>query len=258
MSGIVDFLASHGSVRQFCGKEITLEQEKQIIEMAERAPTSSNLHAWSVVSIRDTATKQKLAELTGNQQHVADCALFLVWVADMHRLRSLCDARGYDAQTDTAEAFMVAVVDCTLAAGRALVGAQELGMGGVMVGGIRTNIEEVTTLLKLPTHTTPVMGMSLGWPVEPPKVKPRLPIEGIWFQEQYQTDKISEAVTQYDDTIADLGYLTGREVEPENYPDFDGRYSWSEHTARRMASTKKSPMRPHILPYLHSQGLCKK
>ena len=252
------FLNSHASVRRFTDRPISADDERRILETAERAPTSSNLHAWSVISIRDEAKKKKLAELTGNQSHVAESALFLVWLADLYRLQRLADQREYRSNVDFTESFLIAVVDCALAAQRGLMAAQALGMGGVMVGGIRNHIEEVSSLLQLPKFVTPVMGMSLGYPATKPKIKPRLPLEGLAFQETYDSDAIDAAVAAYDDTIASLGYLEGREVEPEKYGEFDGRYSWSEHTARRMATTNPITRREHLLDYLHKQGFLRK
>ncbi len=258
MDQILEFLNSHGSVRQFTGKPISAGDEHLILATAERSPTSSNLHAYSMISVRDQSKKNKLAKLSGGQQHVADSALFLVFCADLHRLGTINRGQGYDFHGDTAEAFVVATIDAALAAGRALQAAQALGIGGVMVGGIRNNPEEVSSLLSLPDEVYPVMGMSLGYPEKPTIMKPRLPLSGLCFSEEYNADAITGAVSEYDQTINTLGYLKGREIETENYPSFEGVYSWSEHSARRMASKSPSVQRPHLLEYLRSKGFLKR
>lgn len=258
MNEIVDFLNSHGSVRQFTSQDISPDDEMTIVTSAVRSPTSSNLHAYSIIRVRDGATKVRLTELTGNQQHVATCPLFLVFCADLYRLSLLAKERGYPFNGEYTESFLVATVDAALAACRALATAQALGMGGVMVGGIRSNPEEVSELLELPELVYPVMGMSLGYPAKPSKTKPRLPIEGLAFSEKYDESRMADAIAAYDDTIDELGYLKGREVEKDKYPDFEGRYSWSEHSARRMASTARNVQRAHLLPYLQKRGLLKK
>lgn len=251
---ILEFLNSHASVRKFTDDPISAEQENQIIATAERSPTSSNLHAWSVVSIRNRQTKDRLAELCGSQQHVAESAVFLVFCADMSRLARLARDRGYAFHGGSAEAFVVATVDAALAGSRALMAAQAMGFGGVMVGGIRNHPEEVCKLLDLPELVYPVFGMSLGKPARPGKIKPRLPREGLHFKEGYREDHIGPAIEAYDITIRDLGYLSGREVEPEKYPDFEGDYSWAEHSARRMASDNPLVKRPGMKAFLEKQG----
>lgn len=258
MNDILKFLSSHTSVRAFTGKEITEAEERTIVESAERAPTSSNLHAYSIVTVRNTAIKDRLAELCGNQAHVAASSVFMVFCADMYRLGRLSEQRGYDYNGDTTEALLVAVVDAALAAERALQAAQALGYGGVMVGGIRNQPQEVCDLLALPERVFPVMGMSLGEPKGEAKVKPRLPLDGLWFRERYQPDKIDPAVAEYDATIDQLGYLTKRQVEPERYTEFRGTYAWAEHSARRMASDAPGVVRLHMKSFLESRGLLKR
>ncbi len=254
MNDILGFLNSHASVRQFTDDSISLDQENQIVATAERSPTSSNLHAWSVISVRDRRTKERLAELCGGQQHVAQAAVFLVFCADMSRLAGLARDRDYVFHGGSAESFIVATVDAALAGSRALMAAQAMGLGGVMVGGIRNYPDKVCELLKMPELVYPVFGMSLGKPAKTAKIKQRLPAKGLHFQERYREDQIGPAIAEYDRTISALGYLRGREVEPDKYPDFDGEYSWSEHSARRMASEDPLVRRPEMMEFLRRRG----
>ena len=253
-NAVIEFLHSHVSVRKFTDRDISAADERTICATAERSPTSSNLHAYSIISVREKGNKEKLAELCGNQGHVAACPLFLVFCADLYRLKALTDERGYPHHCDYAEMFIIATVDAALAASRALAAAQALGLGGVMVGGIRNRADEASALLGLPDLVYPVMGMSLGYPAGPSPVKPRLPLEGLCFAEKYNPEALAPAVARYDRIIDDLGHLKGREVERDKYPDFDGVYSWSEHSARRVASEEASALRPHMLEFLRRKG----
>ncbi|MFH1686638.1 MAG: nitroreductase family protein [bacterium] len=254
MNELLRFLNSHVSARQFTDRPITREEEIAIVETAQRSPTSSNVQAYSVISVRNQQSKNTLARLCGNQDHVSQSALFLVFCADLYRLSGLSSQRGYEFNSQYAEQFIIATVDVTLVAGRALMAAQAMGLGGVMVGGIRNNPDEVTNLLGLPTLVYPVMGMSLGEPTRLPKIKPRLPRTGLHFSEKYNADALAGAVEAYDQTILETGSLKGREVEPDRYPEFSGVYSWSEHTARRNASRQPATQRPHMLKFLQRQG----
>lgn len=254
MSTVIDFLNSHASVRNFTEQDISTEDEHLICATAERSPTSSNLHAYSIVSVRNQARKQQLAELCGGQGHVAACPLFLVFCADLYRLKQLAVERGYPFHGNHTEALLIATVDAALVGGRALQAAQALGLGGVMVGGIRNQPDQVCELLKLPELVYPVFGLSLGHPIKPAPTKPRLPLDGLLFRETYDTGAIAPAVAGYDKTTSDMGYLAGRETEPEKYVDFDGDYSWSEHCARRMASDKPGTLRAHMKSFLQARG----
>ncbi len=254
MSAILEFLNSHASVRNFTEQPISTEQERLIITTAQRSPTSSNLQAYSIISVHSQNTKDRLAALSGGQDHVARSALFLVFLADLSRLARECNKRGYDFHGDHTELFVVATVDATLAASRALMAAQAMGLGGVMVGGLRNDLESFGELLHLPRLVFPVMGMSLGYPARPPKTKARLPREGIHFVDSYDEIASDEAVGTYDITMAETGYLKDREFEPDKYPSFDGLYSWSEHSARRVASRQPGTLRAYLKKYLMEQG----
>jgi nitroreductase len=255
MNQLLDFLNSHVSVRQFTGREISPEDELMIITTAQRSPTSSNLQTYTVIGIRSQATKDRLAVLCGNQAHIANSSLFLVFCADLCRLSRINHAKGYQFVGDYTELGLVATVDTALAAGRALMAAQALGMGGVMVGSIRNHPHDVTALLELPEFTFAVMGMSLGYPETIPPLKPRLPLEGIYCREKYSAEKFDAAVAAYDGEIDRVGHLKGREVQRDKYPEFAGRYSWSEHSARRLADTTPTVLRPFMRSYLESQKM---
>ena len=258
MNETLKFLNSHASVRQFTDQQITATEQETILYTAQRSPTSSNIQAYTIISVRDQQTKKKLAKLSGGQSHVAECSLFLIFCADLYRLSQLNEKRDYDFEGGLTELFIQATIDAALVAGRALQAAQAMGLGGVMVGGLRGQIAEVSELLELPRLTYPIMGLSLGCPVNEPTIKPRLPLAGIHCEERYDATRFDQAVDEYDQTIDNLGYLKNREVKPDDYPDFDGLYSWSEHTARRMSMTEGPGARDHMLGYLQSQGFLKK
>ena len=258
MNSIMEFLNSHASARQFTDDPISDDQLAQIIATAQRSPTSSNLQAYSVISIRDSAKKSRLAELCGRQAHIAQSNVFLVFLADLYRLQRITEKRGYAFTGEYTEMFTISVVDTALAACRALMAAQSLGFGGVMVGGIRNNIAEVADMLKLPEFVSPIMGMSLGKPIKDSKQKPRLPLPAIHFAEEYSIARMDSVIEEYDTTIDEVSYLKGREIHPDDYPGFTGNYSWSEHTARRMSRTEPGTLRPHMLPFLQAKGFLKK
>lgn len=255
MNELLSFLNSHVSVRQFTDQPITEDQEKLIVTTAQRSPTSCNLQAYTIISIRNQDTKLRLAELSGRQDHIAQSALFLVFCADLYRLSLLSRERAYPFRGEYTEWFMVATVDTALVAGRALMAAQAMGLGGVMVGAIRDHPDAVVNLLNLPSFTFPLMGMSLGYPSAKAEVKPRLPLEAVYCREKYDDGSFADAIREYDATFEQLGHLKGREAYAGKYPDFRGVYSWSEHSARRMADMSPAALRPHMKSHLEAQGL---
>lgn len=122
-----------------------------LIAAAQSASTSSNLQTWSVVAVEDQQRKEELSKLAGNQAHIKQVPLFLVWLADLARLSSIADSRGisHDA-LEYLEMFVTATIDASLAAQNAAVAAESLGLGTVYIGGIRNHPQEVAEILNLP------------------------------------------------------------------------------------------------------------
>ncbi|HSG98414.1 MAG TPA: nitroreductase family protein [candidate division Zixibacteria bacterium] len=253
-----EFLNSHRSVRSFTDEEIPESIVARIIRMARRAPTSSNLQLCSILTVRARATKGRLAELCGHQQHVSDSPVFFVFLADLYPLSQVCTERGYPFKGDYLEPFLLATVDAALCAGRALTGAQALGYGGVLVGGIRNDAAAVAELLGLPRYCYPVCGMSLGRPAKIGARRPRIADDGLRHREHYDPDAFRQAFAEYDRSIRELGWYAKRRVPlPEGVAESatpDEEYSWLEHSARRISSDAPSTLRQSLRPFLEKIG----
>jgi nitroreductase len=184
----LELLLAHRSHRAFLPQALPEGALETIVAAAQSASTSSNLQVWSVVAVTHQERKNRLAELAGGQQHIRDCAVFLVWLSDLHRLERLAEANGRDAAAlPYLELFMTGVVDAALAAQNAVVALESLGLGSVYIGAMRNKPEEVARELALPHNVFAVFGMAVGYP--DPKVetgvKPRLGQATVLHHEQY-------------------------------------------------------------------------
>ncbi len=90
-------------------------------------------------------TRLRLAELCGNQAHVAQAPVFLAWCADLERLDRACELRGTEQVTDYVENFLVAAVDVAIAAQNAALAAESLGLGICYIGSIRNNMPRASS-----------------------------------------------------------------------------------------------------------------
>ncbi len=181
-------LTAHKSVRSYSDRPITPDVLQSLVLAAQSAPTSSNLQFWSVVAVEDQERKNRLSQYAGGQRHIETCPLFLVWIVDLARHAEFAKAEGIaDEGLDYLEAFVVGVVDATLAAQTLFAAAESLGLGGVYIGGMRNHPIEVAHELHLPPRAFAVFGMCLGYPVEgsTASVKPRLPQEVVLHHEHY-------------------------------------------------------------------------
>lgn len=197
---VLTTLLSHRSVRAYLDKPVPDEWLTQIIAAAQSAATSSNLQAWSVIAVRDEARKARMAELADNQAYIAKAPIFLVWCADLSRVKRIAQGKRQElAGADYLEAFLLAVVDASLAAQNAVVAAESLGLGICYIGALRDHPEKVAEELNLPPGAFALFGLCLGFPdpARPASIRPRLPQSAVLHFEQYDTRKEPEIIEAY-------------------------------------------------------------
>lgn len=244
-------LLGHRSVRTYTDAPVPDGTLELLVAAAQSASSSSNLQAWSVVAVTDPARKQRLAHLVGDQKHVEECPLFLVWIADLARLRSLGLRRGMPhASLDHLEMFLVATIDAALAAQNAAVAAESLGLGVVYIGGIRDRPEEVAAELNLPSNTFGVFGMCIGYPdaTRPAAVKPRLPQTAVLFREQYDATTLEPAADSYNAVMAQFYQSQGMKPKGE----------WDQHSLQRVRGPEAMKGRDRLVEVLNRMGFALK
>ena len=245
----IELMHQHGSVRHYKTDPLPREMIETIVAAGQRAATSSNLQMFSVVALTDLEKRIQMQAYCGNQKHISQAPVFLTWLADLSRLERICQARGYTQQAGMVENFLLAAVDAVIAAQNAGLAAESMGLGFCYIGAIRNNPREVIQLLKLPRLTFPVVGMTLGWPVKAPMIRPRLPLETVLHWDAYDPQNEGEQLKQYDQQMIETGIYRGRQVKADD-PIPTEQYGWTEHSARRAAQV----VRPHLREVLLEMG----
>jgi FMN reductase (NADPH) len=240
---ILELIHRHGSVRKYRPDPIPVEIIETIIAAAQCTSTSSNLQAYSVVAVTAAAKRARLAELCGNQEHIAQAPVFLAWCADLARLDRACELRGYTQVTEYVENFLIAAVDAAIAAQTAALAAESLGLGICYIGSIRNNTRAVIELLELPRLVFPVTGLTVGWPASDPLVRPRLPLQDVLHWDHYSREVQDEALAAYDRAMAGTGIYGGRQVPVPGRPEVMEEYGWTEHSARRVSQAWRTDLR---------------
>lgn len=241
---IISLLQRHHSIRKFKSEKISEETVTSIIQSAQMASTSSHVQAYSIIGVTDENKKEALAQYAGGQQYVRTCSHFFVFCADLHRLENITKKEAVDA-TETfqaTESFIVATVDAALAAQNAAIAAEALGLGIVYIGGIRNNPDKVCELLKLPEKVYPVFGMCLGYPDQSPDVKPRLPHEVVYHQNEYDSFESDLPKIEAYDQLMKQYYIDRTDGQRSD--------TWSQ----MMAQTLSKKARLHMKSFLEKQG----
>ena len=243
---VIASLLTHRSVRAYLPHPLPKGALETAIAAAQSAASSSNLQVWSDVAVEDPARKARLAALAGDQKHITQAPLFLVWLADLSRLKRLAEARGIEtAGLSYLELLVVGIVDTALAAQNAVAAFESLGLGTVYIGALRNNVGPVAAELGLPPHVLPVFGLSVGYPdpTRPAAIKPRLAQAAVLSRETYSTAGEVEAVARYDSALEAFQQEQGQAVE-----------GWSARAIERIRTPQALHGRHHLRQALHDLG----
>jgi nitroreductase len=242
----LDTLLAHRSVRAYRPDSLPEGTIELLVAAAQSAATSSNLQPWSVVAVEDRDRKARLAALAGNQQHIVDAPLFLVWIIDLNRLARIVEREGRLATAlDYLESFLLGAVDTSLAAQNAVVALESLGLGSVYIGGIRNRPVEVAAELGLPDNAFALFGLTVGWPdpARPAAVKPRLPQQAVLFRERYDAAAIAGGVARYNDSLR--AFQAEQHLPPQD---------WTAIVAQRLRGPEALHGREHLRGVLRDLG----
>ena len=250
-NAIIEHLLTHRSVRAYRPDPVSDAQLETIVAAAQSAASSSNLQAWSVVAVRDQATKDALAECAGGQTHVREAPLQLLWLADLARLESIAASleRPHEA-LDYTEMLLVGVIDAALAAQNAVVAAESLGLSTVYIGGMRNRPEAVAELVGLPPKVFAVFGMCVGYEdaARPASVKPRPPQSVVLHRERYDLAAEAAGIEQYNAAMTE--FYTAQQMNV--------RGNWAIHSSKRIAGPDTLSGRDRLVDALRARGFALK
>ena len=235
----LETMLAHRSIRKFKPDAVPNEDIRRAVEAGQMASTSSNVQAYSIIRVTDPAIRAEIADLAGPQPKVAECGAFFVVCADVRRHILLTQRSGeeYDAQL---EAFLVAVIDASLFAQNLCVAFESMAYGICYIGGLRSDLERVDGLLRIPNGVYPLYGLCVGTPDEQPMARPRVAPEGVLFENGYPSDdEVMRHVGAYDEVYE--RYMRERS---------DKAATWST----MMASKYTNASRIDVGPYYRSKG----
>lgn len=240
MNHIIEQMQQHASVRQYTNQTIPSSELDEILIAAQGASSSHFIQAYSVIAVENTEKKQLLAQLSNNP-HVATCATFLVFCADLARLNVACLEHNTIIQNNSMENLLVSTIDATLFAQNVALAAESKGYGVCFIGGVRNQPAKISEILHIPHLVYPVFGMTLGVPAKSNQVKPRLPLKAILHKECYDASAYNDLLTDYDKTMQ-----TYYKSRASNQKDED----WTQNMSQFISQLNRA----HMKDFLSKQG----
>ncbi|UUV99179.1 NADPH-dependent oxidoreductase [Vagococcus luciliae] len=204
MNEVINLQLNHKSVRKFKDKKLPQDIVDTLVDVARHTATSNFMQSYSIVCLTSKEKKQKLANIC-NQPYVAEASHVFIFVADQYRNKQIATENNQETSVlHNMDRYMVAMTDAVLAAQNVNLAAESLDLGTVFLGSILNDNEAVKELLELPELTFAVLGLAIGYKDQEPQLKPRLPKEMMFFEENYQTfDNYIDKLKQYDNIVTD-------------------------------------------------------
>ena len=236
----IQLLTTHASVRKYKPVTLSTDEVKELVSAGQHAASSHFVQAYSVIHVTDPAKKEALAEFAMNKQQFSTAGAVLVLCMDYYRIEKGANLAG-EIDYRNAEDLLVAATDVALFTQNIAVAAESKGYGICYIGGVRNNPAEISNLLGLPKGVAPMYALTIGVPDEQNEVKPRLPVEAILHENEYDDEKYESLIPAYDKTMNE--YYQSRSSNQKNS-------DWSES----MATFLKKPRRLHMKEFLQKQG----
>jgi nitroreductase/FMN reductase [NAD(P)H] len=241
-------MAEHRSHRRFAARAVEPALLRLLLACAFSAPSKSDLQQADVIHVADRAKVKAIADGIPGMPWIADAPVLLVFVANNRRIRQIGEWRGKPFANDHLDHFLNAAVDAALVMMSFIRAAEAAGLGACPVSHVRNHPHELAELLALPDGVFPVAGLCVGYPAEPGRITPRLPLEVTVHVDRYDETGIRGKIEAYDRRRHALLPFR-RQRYANRYPD-SAFYGWSEDKARQYSV----PERADFGTYVRAKG----
>jgi nitroreductase/FMN reductase [NAD(P)H] len=241
-------MAEHRSHRKFAARAVEPALLRLLLACAFSAPSKSDLQQADVIHVADRAKVKAIADGIPDMPWIADAPVLLVFVANNRRIRQIGEWRGKPFANDHLDHFLNAAVDAALVMMSFIRAAEAAGLGACPVSHVRNHPHELAELLALPDGVFPVAGLCVGYPAEPGRITPRLPLEVTVHVDRYDETGIRGKIEAYDRRRHALLPFR-RQRYANRYPD-SAFYGWSEDKARQYSV----PERADFGTYVRAKG----
>lgn len=168
------------SIRKYIDKPVEDAKITQILESARLAPSGNNTQPWHYIIVKSEKMRQKVMEASHNQKWMMTAPVFIVCVADV-RCRIKDDREVYINDMSPEDEVKRIIRDTSISVGYMLLEANNAGLGVCWVAEFTQ--EEIRPVLNIPSDKYVVGVITVGYPDENPKPRPRKNIAGMVHHE---------------------------------------------------------------------------
>ena len=218
--------------RRYADRPVPESLVRLLLAVAFSASSKSDFQQASVVWLKDSGRRDRLAALFPDMPWIGAAPVFLVFLGDARRLERIGEMRGHPQPNGTLEGFFNAAIDAALALQTCTLAAETLGLGCCPISVLRNHIKTVSEILELPDKVFPVAGLCLGYPAQAGFISMRLPLDATVHIDRYDESGLAAAVDGYDRRRDARHSIGDRQRAPERFGTAEF-YGWSEDKARQ-------------------------
>lgn len=170
------------SIRKYIDKPVENEKITELLESARLAPSGNNTQPWHYIIVKSEEMKQKVTEASNNQKWMLTAPVFIVCVADI-RCRIKKGINVYLDDNSPQDEVKRIIRDTSISVGYMLLQANNLGLGACWIAEFTQ--EEIRPVLNIPFDKYVVGVVTVGYPNETPKARPRKKLEDIVHYESW-------------------------------------------------------------------------
>ncbi|WP_271808805.1 nitroreductase family protein [Clostridium beijerinckii] len=170
------------SIRKYSNKPVEDEKINELLESARLAPSGNNTQPWHYIVVKSEEMRQKIVEASHNQKWMFTAPVFIVCVADIR-----CRIKEGDVYLDDnspQDELKRIIRDTSISTGYMLLEANNLGLGVCWVAEFTQ--EEIRPVLNIPSDKYVVGVLTIGYPDETPKARPRKKLEDMIHYESWE------------------------------------------------------------------------
>ena len=160
----LELVRSRYACRAYLPEPIEKEKLTRLLEAVRLAPSGSNRQPWKFVLVGDPEVKRRLVHACANQRFIATAPIVVVGCGLMPDRMMSCGVPGDP-------------VDVAIAMEHLSLAATAEGLASCWIGAFSQ--DEVREVLGVPSTVRVIELMTIGYPADRPRAKPRKALEEI-------------------------------------------------------------------------------
>ena len=179
---MIEAIRNRRSIRKYKDQPVDEERLLKIIDCGRLAPSDSNTQPWNFIIVRSDEMRAKIAHVSHEQEWMFGAPIFIVCVADIRVTTSETEPMDIDEETPGIGLKQI-ILDTAIASENIVLAAESMGLGTCWVSWYVQN--EIRPLLGIPSDKYVVAVITMGYPDQTPKQRPRRTLEEVIRYERW-------------------------------------------------------------------------